>query len=44
MAFDEGTFSVVGYVTQGRDNFNLIQPKSKLDKVEVVYGGDRLVR
>lgn len=44
MAFDEGTFSVCGYVTKGLPNFRLLQMKDKLAKVEVLYGLDRLVR
>lgn len=44
MAFDEGTFSVLGYVTKGLPNFNRLQRGDKLASVEVLYGGDLLVR
>ncbi len=43
LAFDEGTFSVFGYVTAGVDLVPSIQPGDIIAKVEVVSGADKLV-
>ena len=42
LSFDEGQFSVVGYVTQGSDLITQVEGGDIIEKVEIVSGGDRL--
>jgi len=42
LSFDEGQFSVVGYVTGGSDLIGQVEGGDTLEKVEILSGGDRL--
>jgi len=42
LSFDEGQFSVVGYVTQGADFIDQVETGDTIEKVVVISGADRL--
>uniref|UniRef100_A0A7S2SZM0 PPIase cyclophilin-type domain-containing protein n=2 Tax=Chloropicon primus TaxID=1764295 RepID=A0A7S2SZM0_9CHLO len=44
LSFDEGQFSVVGYVTSGADLVAQVEGGDVIEKVEILSGGDRLRR
>ncbi len=44
LAFDEGTFSVLGYVTRGMDLVEKLDTGDRLVSATVVAGADKLVR
>ncbi|KAL6745187.1 hypothetical protein V8C86DRAFT_2986107, partial [Haematococcus lacustris] len=44
LAFDEGTFSVFGYVTQGMDVVGKLRSGDVIVKAQVLSGADKLVR
>ena len=43
LSFDEGNFSVCGYVTEGLEFLQQIQPGDMIKSAHVVSGEDRLV-
>ena len=43
LSFDEGQFSVVGYVTEGADVLSQVENGDIIEKVEIVAGENRLI-